>query len=181
MFRGSTNRYQDRHPEIKKAYIHPSFVTLDYIAVFGLYTELHAHAVYIALQRRGNIILIGDSLVDPKMDSGLPLVKEVLKIGFLNHNVRYSSSSLYTYRWAMIPCLSTRRQSLCTLNGVLVRCMEFYFICFSSCDAFMDVFVHQVEELLPVYLELYDIVVTEDGSLDAALAVLTAVIGRYVT
>ena len=41
----------------------------------------------------------------------------------------------------------------------------------------MDVFVHQVEELLPVYLELYDIVVTEDGSLDTALAALTAVVG----
>ena len=40
------------------------------------------------VQDRKNVILIGDSLGDPKMTGGLPHLDCVIKIGFLNAKVR---------------------------------------------------------------------------------------------
>ena len=39
------------------------------------------------LQGRSNVVLLGDSVTDVKMLSGLDRVDHVIKIGFLNHNV----------------------------------------------------------------------------------------------
>ncbi len=41
----------------------------------------------ILLQGRCNVVLIGESLGDPDMLKGLEAVDNVIKIGFLNHNV----------------------------------------------------------------------------------------------
>ena len=41
----------------------------------------------LKFQGRHNLVLIGDSLGDPKMVGGLKRVDHVIKIGFLNHDV----------------------------------------------------------------------------------------------
>ena len=45
---------------------------------------------------RQSVVLIGESLGDPDMLKGLPEARDVIKVGFLNHNVSLTTTACAT-------------------------------------------------------------------------------------
>ena len=123
---------------------------------------------------RSNVILLGDNVGDDEMADGVPNTQVVLKIGFIWDRVSEPISSISNRNSA-----SSNTVALNSFLSLLVSLTDLCSWKLAEWRCETCVILCSQDDLLPSFLEHFDIVLMDDQSMDLPNAIVRACIEHH--